>query len=117
MFQKRGEERPRYVSASRHGGYSTHPINEVPMDGNRVKIVYHKDGASTHAFRFAKWGETPEAWPSGIWDRPSLVTMERMADAPRNALWNSKWGKANFPLTGNLKSNINKARPSAVPAF
>ncbi|GGW86862.1 MULTISPECIES: NPP1 family protein [Streptomyces] len=117
VFQKEGEERPRYLAASRHGGYSTHPINEVPMDGNRVKIVYHKDGASTHAFRFAKSGETAVAWGNGGWDRPALVTMENMAKTPRDQLWNSTWGKANFPLTGNLQSNINKARPSAVPAF
>ncbi len=123
VFQKQGDERPSYLAASRHGGYSTHPINEVPMDGNRVKIVYHKDGASTHAFRFAKWDEVAHAWGDGGWDRPALVTMENMADAPRNALWNSQWGKANFPLTGNLQSNINKARnadgraAAAIPAF
>ncbi|WP_105974829.1 NPP1 family protein [Streptomyces geranii] len=130
VFQKQGEESPRFLSASRHGGYSTHPISEVPMgkvnneaNYNRVEIVYHKDGASTHAFRFAKWGETPVIWGNGTWDRPALVTMENMADAPRNALWNSKWGKANFPLTGNLQSNINKAREAdsrakaAIPAF
>src|SRR3546814_3757414 len=46
VFQKQGEEKPRFLAASRHGGYSTHPINEVPMEGNRVKIVYHKDGRS-----------------------------------------------------------------------
>ncbi|WP_330289298.1 NPP1 family protein [Streptomyces sp. NBC_00576] len=130
VFQKQGEESPRFLSASRHGGYSTHPINEVPMGRlngessyNRVEIVYHKDGASTHAFRFAKWGETPVAWGDGGWDHPALVTMENMDKTPRDQLWNSKWGDANFPLTGNLQSNINKAREadsraaSAIPAF
>ncbi|MEV1081612.1 NPP1 family protein [Streptomyces sp. NPDC050211] len=123
VFQKQGEERPRYLAASRHKGYSTHPINEVPMDGNHVKIVYHKDGAGTHAFRFAKWSEVPEAHSDGGWDTPALVTMEYMAKTPRDALWSSnikdheKWGSANFPLTNNLVGNINKARPSAVPAF
>jgi hypothetical protein len=117
VFQKQGEERPRYLAASRHGGYSTHPISEVPMSGNHVEIVYHKDGASTHAFRFAKWGEKPVARGNGTWDQPALVTMEKMDRTPRDALWNSTWGKANFPLTNNLTGNINKARPSAVPAF
>jgi hypothetical protein len=123
VFQKQGEERPRYLAASRHGGYSTHAINEVPMSGNHVKIVYHKDGTITHAFRFAKWGEDTEArGPGNKWDTPALVTMQNMATTPRNALWNSKWKdgtkeKAVFPLTGNLQSNINKARPAAVPAF
>jgi hypothetical protein len=121
VFQKQGEEKPRFLAASRHGGYSTHPINEVPMNGNHVQIVYHKDGASTHAFRFAKWGEQPEAM--GHWDRPALVDVPQMADAPRNAVWNSTWGKANFPLTGKLQDNINGARnadsraKAAIPAF
>jgi hypothetical protein len=43
--------------------------------------------------------------------------MEHMDKTPRDQLWNSRWGSANFPLTGSLISNINKARPSAVPAF
>ncbi|MGW0709400.1 NPP1 family protein [Streptomyces sp. NPDC002643] len=130
VFQKQGEESPRYLSASRHGGFSTHPISEVPMgklagekNYNRVEIVYHKDSSSTHAFRFAKWGEAPKARGNGQWDQPALVDMYKMADKPRNALWNSKWDKANFPLTGNLQSNINKAREAnsaaknAIPAF
>ncbi|KMS68935.1 necrosis inducing protein (NPP1) [Streptomyces viridochromogenes] len=125
-LQKQGEERPRYLAASAHGKYSTHPINEVPMEGNHVKIVYHKDGGSSHAFRFAKWGEVPHAWGNGRWDQPALVSMERMAKAPRDALWNSKWGDANFPLTNNLVNEINKARQAKrggqsieriVPAF
>ena len=123
VFQKQGAEKPSYVAASRHGGYSTHPISEVPMNGNRVEIVYHKDGSSTHAFRFAKWGEVPRAWGNGTWDEPALVDINQMADTPRNALWSSKWGKANFPLTGNFQDNINKAREAdsrakaAIPAF
>lgn len=136
VFQKQGEESPRFLAASRHGGYSTHPINEVPMGRvgneqsfNRVEIVYHKDGSSTHAFRFAKWGEVPRVWGNGTWDRPALVTMENMDKTPRDQLWNSnqkgqeKWGKANFPLTNNLVSNINGARnadgraKAAIPAF
>lgn len=117
VFQKQGEERPRYLSASRHGGYSTHPINEVPMDGNHVKIVYHKDGPSTHAFRFAQWGEVPEAWGDGGWDKPALLTLDTMRSDLRTKLSDAAWGSANFPLAGNLVSNINKARPSAVPAF
>jgi hypothetical protein len=113
----------KYVSTSAHGGFTTYSRDQIRWDGTHPKIVYHKDGASTHAFRFAKWGEVPHAWGNGTWDTPALVTMQRMADAPRNALWNSQWGKANFPLTGNLQSNINKARDadgraqSAIPAF
>ncbi|WP_030600017.1 hypothetical protein [Streptomyces fulvoviolaceus] len=93
-LQKQGEERPRFLAASRHGGYSTHPINEVPR-----------------------------VWGNGTWDQPSLVDMFQMDKAPRDALWNSTWGKANFPLAGKLQANINNARnadsraKAAIPAF
>lgn len=61
--------------------------------------------------------------------RPALVDMNQLDETPRNALWNTNskgnktWGKANFPLTGNLQANINKAREAnsaaknAIPAF
>ncbi|MEV7732155.1 NPP1 family protein [Streptomyces sp. NPDC088921] len=116
VFQKQGEEKPRYLAASRHGGYSTHPINEVPMNGNHVEIVYHKDGASTHAFRFAKWGETPVAWGNGGWDTPALVNFSGLNSSLQGKL-NGDWGNANFQIGKNFLSNVNKARPSAVPAF
>ncbi|MET9761987.1 NPP1 family protein [Streptomyces sp. NPDC006372] len=117
VFVKQNPDRVMYLAASRHGGYSTHRVNEVPMDGNRVKIVYHKDGASTHAFRFAKAGEVPEAWGNGGWDRPALLTLDNMDRGLRDKLSNANWGSANFPLARNLVSNLNKARPSEVPAF
>ncbi|WP_406159012.1 NPP1 family protein [Streptomyces canus] len=116
VFQKPGEEKPRYLAASRHGGYSTHPINEVPMNGNHVEIVYHKDGASTHAFRFAKWGEVPEAWGNGNWDTPALVNFAALNSDLQGKL-NGDWGHANFQIGKNFLSNVNKARPSEVPAF
>lgn len=118
VFVKQGEERPRYLAASRHGQYSTHRINEVPMDGNHVKIVYHKDGTITHTFRFAKWGEDTEAWGRGNkWDTPTLVDILKMEPTPRNALWSSRWGKANLPLGASFADNLNKARPAEVPAW
>ncbi|MEV0742044.1 NPP1 family protein [Streptomyces sp. NPDC050549] len=93
------------------------PINEVPRDSNHVEIVYHKDGASAHAFRFAEWGEVPEAWSNGGWDKPGLVTLDLMRSDLTTKMSDATWGRADFPLAGNLAGNIDKARPSAVPAF
>ena len=41
------------VAASAHGDYDTKNAADVRWDGTHPKIVYHKDGGSTHAFRFA----------------------------------------------------------------
>ena len=43
-----------YVSTSAHGGFTTYGRDQIRWDGNHPKIVYHKDGLSTHAFRPAQ---------------------------------------------------------------
>lgn len=42
-----------HVSTSAHGKYSTRPISQVLTQHGHPMVVYHKDGAGTHAFRFA----------------------------------------------------------------
>ncbi|WP_455355283.1 NPP1 family protein [Streptomyces sp. SYSU K217416] len=118
VWVRQGSGKPSYLSASRHGGFSTHPVNKVPMDGARVKIVYHKDGASTHAFRFAKWGERAEAWGDGGWDRPALVSWDRYPRSNNGVnlqrrLNGSGWGKANLPIQDSkFNDTLNKAKPN-----
>ncbi|CAM5661386.1 hypothetical protein STENM36S_01623 [Streptomyces tendae] len=46
----------RYVSTSNHGSFSVHERSAVRFDGTHPKIVYHKDGISTHCFRPATAG-------------------------------------------------------------
>ncbi|WP_308114280.1 NPP1 family protein [Streptomyces brasiliscabiei] len=129
VWQKRGADTPSFVSASAHGGYSVKAFNTIERTGNRAHIVYHLDGAATHAFRFAKTGEKPEAWGDGGWDRPALVAMDRLKDSNNSAfnnLWNSDWIEpglkdgANFPLQNrdnHFASSIQKAKPSAIGSF
>lgn len=56
------DDQPKYVAASAHGGYDLRHWDDVTKhDGTHPKIVYHKDGILTHAFRFEKpGGEFPE---------------------------------------------------------
>ncbi|KAI2465542.1 NPP1-domain-containing protein [Annulohypoxylon bovei var. microspora] len=52
-----------YVAASRHGSYTVKDKNDAAVQidsGTHAKVVYHKDGASTHAFRFPKTDGTDE---------------------------------------------------------
>lgn len=122
VWVKQGADKPSYVSASRHGDYSTHPVNEVPMDGVHAKIVYHKDGISTHAFRFAKWGERAEAWGDGGWDKPALVSWDHFPksnDPKKNLqkIFNDQgWGDANCSVQDSkFKNQLNKAKPGGIP--
>ena len=121
VWVKQGASKPSYVSASRHGGYSTHAVNEVPMNGAHVEIVYHKDGGLTHAMRFAKWGEKPEAGSS--WDTPALLTWDLMDKGLRDKLSSAHWydentdkDHANFTIKdGAFESNLANAKPSGIP--
>jgi hypothetical protein len=123
VWVKRGASKPSYLSASRHGGFSTHPVNEVPMDGAHVKIVYHKDGGLTHAMRFAKWGEKPEAWGNGAWDTPAPVDWNRMSPFLKGRLTSAQWRDeltrkehAGFMVKdGSFESTLDKAKPAGIP--
>ena len=75
------------VAPSCHGGYDgardTAPLDE---EGNKPHMVYHKDGAGTHCFRFAKDEdglEEPENF-SGDWYRSPLVGWEGW---PNDDVW------------------------------
>ncbi|MET9832137.1 NPP1 family protein [Streptomyces sp. NPDC006385] len=117
---------PSYVSVSAHGNYTTKRFNDVEREGKRFKVVYHKDGQlpagpfGTHSFRFAKAGERGEAWGNGSWDRPALVPYDTLWSRNRtawNALENSSWGRANFPLqdkNDHFRSTLNKAKPAGI---
>ncbi|WP_105968124.1 NPP1 family protein [Streptomyces geranii] len=134
-WQKRGQEAPSYISVSAHGGYSSKAFNTIERSGNRAHIVYHLDGGSTHAFRFAKAGEQPEA-VKGVWDRPALVALDKLKQSNRtafDALWNSNWIEpgltfgANFPIQdrdGHFQTTLTRARESVnkdlgnpIPSF
>ncbi|GGW95732.1 NPP1 family protein [Streptomyces lomondensis] len=115
------DEWPSYVSVSAHGDYTTKRFNDVEREGRRFKVVYHKDGEfGTHAFRFAKAGETAEAWGDGGWDRPALVPYDTLRSQNRtawNALANSDWGQANFPLQDRgdrFRQTLNEAKPAGI---
>lgn len=46
-----------HISVSAHGGYTTKHITETIHNLGHAYIVYHKDGESTHALRFANQGD------------------------------------------------------------
>lgn len=72
-----------HASTSAHGKVTTKPRAELHFDPDRpdtVKVVYHKDDARTHAFRFAKAGEAAENHAER-WVTPTLVDWHVMKGA------------------------------------
>ncbi|KAG5945781.1 hypothetical protein E4U60_004874 [Claviceps pazoutovae] len=74
---KNGEGFPRLVAASAHDGYIRRMprmhVRRVRFQGAHVKLVYHKDGAGTHAFRFGKLSDENIKNDKHKWVRGALV--------------------------------------------
>jgi len=105
----------KHVSVSCHGNYSTVARDRVAWDGTHAKIVYHKDGASTHCFRLANSGEQPENH-HGTWQRPALVSWNNFPAGIRDKLVGADYGKASLAIKdGAFEHNLNQAKPSGIP--
>ncbi|MQA07997.1 MAG: hypothetical protein GEU98_05460 [Pseudonocardiaceae bacterium] len=103
-----------YVSTSAHGDFSTYPSSGVAWDGTHPKIVYHKDGGGTHAFRLAGKDEEPENH-YGTWQYPALVSWNNFPDGIRDKLTGADFGSASLGIKdGNFEENLEKAKPGDI---
>eukprot|EP00924_Labyrinthula_sp_SR-Ha-C_P010776 maker-scaffold_35-snap-gene-1.49-mRNA-1 protein AED:0.01 eAED:0.01 QI:376/1/1/1/1/1/2/229/249 len=112
-----------HASYSAHGDLYTRPISNVPLQNGHVKIVYHKDGLSTHSFRFANSNEVAEN-PYGTFVTPKILNWVYGSSAYmqpsdfRNKLNSFSYGKASFKIKDSeWLTYINQYRPSGYPAF
>jgi len=119
-----------HVSASAHGTFSTQPIGALQMQGTHPLVIYHKDGAGTHAFRFASAGDKARVeflGNSGEFYAPDILshysavaqwngdewTRYQANRAYRHALEASNFGSASFKTRndGEIMNQANNAVP------
>ncbi|MCL7369498.1 NPP1 family protein [Streptomyces ardesiacus] len=106
----------RYVSTSNHGSFSVHERSAVRFDDTHPKIVYHKDGISTHCFRLATSNDEPPENHEGTWQYPPLVGWNGYPAGLREKLTAHDFGSANFGLKdASFASHLAAARPAGVP--
>lgn len=85
----------RYVAASAHGDYDNRPVGDIRMEGDRAKIVYHKEGPSTHAFRFGNEDDDNIENHKGVWFQGALISYEGFPDSGlRDSMIGNDWGSA-----------------------
>ncbi|MGW4796216.1 NPP1 family protein [Nonomuraea sp. NPDC004297] len=112
------EQKAHYVSVSQHTGYELHIAPELPWMASHPKIVYHKDGPSTHAFRFAKLGggDEPPENHQGRWQLGRLIGWKNYPAGTRAKLVGADFGAATFKLVnGRFADALAKAKPAAIP--
>ena len=105
----------RYVSVSQHSGYQVAAASSVRFDGTHPKIVYHKDGASTHDFRLANTNDEPPENAYHTWQYPTLVGWNGYPAGIRDILSAYDFGSANFGLKdSNFAAHLSSAKPSGI---
>jgi hypothetical protein len=115
-----------HVGASAHGDLPFRPVSQVHFEGTHPKIVYHREGATTHALRFAHASEPAEN-PEGMFVTPPLISWYELAGdgisnpAMRYLLNTYNYGADPEPSGGTIPmkdskflSNLNKSRPGEI---
>ncbi|MFM9373689.1 NPP1 family protein [Streptomyces sp. Da 82-17] len=108
--------RAEYVSTSAHGKFDVYPRDQIQWDGTHPKIVYHKDGIGTHAFRPAGGNDEPPENHHGTWQFPALVGWNGYPPGLRDKLSAHDFGSANFGLKdASYADHLAAALPPGVP--
>ncbi|WNI24695.1 NPP1 family protein [Streptomyces sp. ITFR-16] len=110
------DNKAEYVATSAHGGFKVHKAADVPFDGTHPKVVYHKDGASTHCFRKATAKDEPPENHLGVWHYAPLVGWNGYPEGLREKLVSADFGKATIGIRDDrFVDQLTKALPEGVP--
>ncbi|MFJ5774166.1 NPP1 family protein [Streptomyces sp. NPDC093094] len=105
----------KYVSTSNHGSFTVHGASQMRFEGTHAKVVYHKDGISTHCFRAAGSGDEPPENHKRTWQYPTLVGWNGYPAGIREKLVAYDFGSAHFGLKdGSFESHLASAKPSGI---
>ncbi|MET7817186.1 MULTISPECIES: NPP1 family protein [Micromonospora] len=117
----------KHVAVSEHGNYIIRPANEVRWEGNHPKVVYHKQGGSTHAFRFARADDDDDPMDEDpakrkqpenhdhIWQLSPLVSYNGFPEGLRESLFAHDFGTASIALKdSSFPNNLKGALPQRV---
>ncbi|SDT38472.1 NPP1 family protein [Actinoplanes derwentensis] len=106
-----------YVSTTQHSSQKTYSRSQVRFDGSHPKIVYHKDGASTHFFRLANSNDEPPENHYHNWRYPPLVDWNGWPSvALRDRLMTADFGSATIKIKdGSFEYLLNAAKPAGIP--
>ncbi|WP_462152170.1 NPP1 family protein [Pseudoalteromonas xiamenensis] len=88
-----------HVSTSAHGNYDTRAFASVLQQNGHPMVVYHKDGAGTHAFRFANQQDKDNVEFQGNWGvfyTPQILSHYRAAASYQSTSWDRYWANRHY---------------------
>ncbi|HET6741183.1 MAG TPA: NPP1 family protein, partial [Kribbella sp.] len=108
-----------YVTTTQHSSQVTYTRSQVRFDGSHPKVVYHKDGASTHFFRLANSNDEPPENHYHNWRYPPLVGWNGYPSTSlRDTLMTADFGSATIKITDSgdrFRYLLNASKPSGIP--
>ena len=106
-----------HVSITEHSGYATYPRSQVLFDGSHPKIVYHKDGISTHLFRLANGNDEPPENHYHNWRYPPIVGWNGWPSTSlRDRLMTADFGSATIKIDdGDFTGLLSQMKPAGIP--
>lgn len=116
-----GGSNARIVAVSQHKDYETRNADDsaVRWDGEHPKVVYNKDGGTTHCFRFANADDDNIENAKGVWFRGALIDYySGFPGNTRDTLMSHDFGGASIAIKdASFKTNIDHARNGGAPGF
>ena len=106
-----------WVAASQHGNYEIRSASGVRWQGEHPKMVYHKDGVSTHCFRFADAADEAIENHRGVWFRGDLVSYNGFPSVElRTRLFTWDFGQATIAIRDDtFAGNIVRSKYGGIP--
>lgn len=106
-----------FVTTTQHSSQRTYTRSQVRFDGSHPKVVYHKDGASTHFFRLANSNDEPPENHYHNWRQPPIVDWNGWPSIPlRDRLMNANFGSASIKIKdGSFEYLLNASKPAGIP--
>ncbi|QIQ06538.1 NPP1 family protein [Streptomyces liangshanensis] len=105
-----------YVTTTQHSSQVTYPRSQVRFDGTHPKVVFHKDGLSTHFFRLANNNDEPPENHYHNWRYPPLVDWNGWpTTALRDKLMNADFGSATIKINeGRFVGLLTNSKPAGI---
>jgi necrosis inducing protein (NPP1) len=112
-----GANEVQYVTTTQHSSQVTYARSQVRFDGTHPKVVYHKDGLSTHFFRLANSNDEPPENHYHNWRYPPLVGWDGYPGIElRDKLMNANFGSATIKIKdGSFEYLLNASKPAGIP--
>ncbi|MFZ4842532.1 NPP1 family protein [Mycetocola saprophilus] len=105
-----------YVSRSVHNHWDVDGRDRIRGEGSHTKVVYHKEGVTTHYFRLANNNDEPAENYTHNWFFPRLVGWNGYPGDLRNKLMNADFGSATIKINdANFSSSLRDAKPAGIP--